>query len=319
MSVSQNAVMKAALRCGWQPRVLRMKVRKGVLPAAGLGTRFLPASKSQPKEMLPVVDKPAIQYAAEELVRAGVDDILVITSRGKVSFEDHFDRSIELEHFLEEAGKTDALKEVRSVAEMATFHFVRQSEPLGFGHAVLSAKAHVGDEPFAVAVPDEIVPEPVGDETSLFDQMLAAFREGTSGVICVQRVPGDEISSYGVIEPEGEPAENLVRIKRMVEKPPAPEAPSDLASRGRYVFGPEIFDAIERTPKGVGGEIQLTDAINLLAQERSLMAYVHDGPIWDVGKKLDYLRTTVQVALRRDDLAKPFADFLRGLDLDQSN
>lgn len=291
-----------------------MKVRKGVLPSAGLGTRFLPASKSQPKEMIPVIDKPAIQYAAEELVRAGVEDILVITSRGKASVEDHFDRSIELEHFLEQAGKTDALTDVRAVAGLATFHYVRQSEPLGFGHAVLLAKEHVGDEPFVVAVPDEIVPEPVDSELPLLERMMDAYAERGAGVICVQRVEGEEISSYGVIEP-GASEGDLIEIRRMVEKPPASEAPSDLAARGRYVFGPDIFEAIEQTERGVGGEIQLTDAINLLAQQGGVYAYVHEGPIWDVGKKLDYLRTTVELALRRDDLAKPFADFLRGLDL----
>ena len=291
-----------------------MKVRKGILPAAGLGTRFLPASKSQPKEMIPVIDKPAIQYAAEEMARAGIEDILVITSRGKASVEDHFDRSIELEHFLEQAGKTEPLADVRAVADIATFHYVRQAEPLGFGHAVLMAREHVGDEPFVVAVPDEIVPEPIDGERSLLTEMLNAYQERDASVICVQKVPTEEISSYGVIEP-GATHDDLVEIKRMVEKPPASEAPSDLAARGRYVFGPEIFDAIEGTARGVGGEIQLTDAINRLAQERSVLAYVHEGPILDVGKKLDYLRTTVQLALRRDDLAKPFADFLRDLDL----
>lgn len=291
-----------------------MSVRKGVLPAAGLGTRFLPASKSQPKEMIPVIDKPAIQYAAEEMVRAGIEDILVITSRGKASVEDHFDRSIELEHFLERAGKTDALKTVRTVAEMATFHYVRQSEPLGFGHAVLMAKEHVGDEPFVVSVPDEIVPEPIAGEKSLLGEMLTLHDQREASVICVQRVPGQEIASYGVIEPV-DTHDGAVEIRRMVEKPPASDAPSDLAARGRYVFGPEIFEAIESTSRGVGGEIQLTDAINLLAQRTSVLAYVHEGPIWDVGKKLDYLRTTVQLALRRDDLARPFGDFLRSLDL----
>src|SRR5687768_13044410 len=200
-----------------------MKVRKGVLPAAGLGTRFLPASKSQPKEMIPVIDKPAIQYAAEEMARAGIEDILVITSRGKASVEDHFDRSIELEHFLERAGKKEALDEVRAVAELATFHFVRQAEPLGFGHAVLLAKEHVGEEPFVVAVPDEIVPEPIDSERSLLGEMLAAHDERDASVICVQRVPKEEISSYGVIEP-GSGSEELVEIWRMVEKPPAAEA-----------------------------------------------------------------------------------------------
>ena len=286
-----------------------MKVRTAVLPAAGLGTRFLPATKSQPKEMLPVIDKPGIQYAVEEAVRAGVEDILIVTSRGKMTVEDHFDRSLELEHHLEKSGKTEYLEEVRAVADLAQFHFVRQKEPRGFGHAVLVGKEHVGDEPFYVLVPDEIVPEPRGGESSLLDKLAEIYEREGAGAIAVVEVPEEDVAAYGIVDTD-EIVDGVGRIRSMVEKPSLEDAPSRLASRGRYLFTPQIFDALERTSAGVGGEIQLTDAINLVAQEESVYAYVHDGPIFDVGKKLDYLRTTVELALRRDDLAEPFKAFL---------
>lgn len=287
-----------------------MKVRTAVLPAAGLGTRFLPATKSQPKEMIPVIDKPGIQYAVEEAVRAGVEDVLIITSRGKVTLEDHFDRSLELEHHLEQAGKAEFLDEVRAVADLAQFHYVRQKEPRGFGHAVLVAKEHVGDEPFYVLVPDEIIPEPRGDEPSLLDKLAEIYdREGAASIAVVE-VPQEDVAAYGIVDTE-EVVDGVGRIRAMVEKPALEDAPSRLASRGRYLFTPDIFEALERTSAGVGGEIQLTDAINLVAQEESVYAYVHDGPIFDVGKKLDYLRTTVELALRREDVAGPFREFLR--------
>ena len=287
-----------------------MAVRKAVIPAAGLGTRFLPATKAQPKEMLAVVDRPGIQYVVEEAVRAGIEDILVVTGRGKGSMEDHFDRSLELEHHLEAAGKLDYLEEVRKVGTMADVHFVRQKEPLGFGHAVLTAAPHVGDESFVVMVADEIVPEPIGDEQDLLPRLIALHDRLEASVIAVQQVPHEDISAYGVIDPETTEEEHVYRIKDMVEKPPREAAPSDLASRGRYVFTPDLFDAIRNTSKGVGGEIQLTDAIRLQAQQRSVYAFAHDGPIYDVGKKIDYLRATIELALRRDDLAKPLKDFL---------
>lgn len=286
-----------------------MAVRKAVIPAAGLGTRFLPATKSQPKEMLPVVDRPGIQYVVEEAVRSGLDDILVITSRGKATLEDHFDRSLELEQHLERTGKAELLEEVRAIAEMANFHYVRQKEPLGFGHAVLLAKQHVGDEPFVVMVGDEIVPEPQGDEPPLVQRMNELFEEKSASVIAVQEVAKEDIAGYGVIDPDPQ-EDGSVRLKGMVEKPPLEDAPSNLASRGRYLFTPQIFEAIERTSEGVGGEIQLTDAIRLLAREQGVYAYVHTGPILDVGKKLDYLKATVELALRRDDLAAPFRRWL---------
>lgn len=287
-----------------------MIVRKAVIPAAGLGTRFLPATKSQPKEMLPVIDKPGIQYIVEDAVRAGIEDVLIITSRGKSAIEDHFDRSLELEQHLETAGKTDELAEVRAIGEMAEVHFVRQKEPLGFGHAVSVARSHVGDQPFVVMVGDEIVPERIDDEPPFLERMIECYEQTSSSVVAVQRMPLEEISSYGVVDPADWAAEDLVKMRGMVEKPARDDAPSELGSVGHYVFSPDIFDAIDRTSTGVGGEIQLTDAINLLAQEKSVFAYVHDGPIFDVGKKLDYLKATIELALRRDDLAKPLKDYL---------
>jgi UTP--glucose-1-phosphate uridylyltransferase len=284
-------------------------VRKAIIPAAGLGTRFLPATKAQPKEMIPVIDIPGIQYSVEEAVRAGIDDILVIASWGKGSMQDHFDRSGQLEDHLERTGKKEELEEIRRIANLVTLHTVRQKEPAGLGHAVLVGRSHVGDEPFAVMVPDEIVPEPIGDEVPMLSRMIDVYDRTGSAVIAVQKVPLEHISSYGSIA--SEPVEDdLVRVLDMVEKPAPEDAPSDLGSRGRYVFPSRIFDIIAVTEPGVGNEIQLTDAIKALAQEETVYAYVHSGPMYDVGKKLDYLRATVELALRRDDLAKPFRDYL---------
>ena len=285
-------------------------VRKAVIPAAGLGTRFLPATKSQPKEMLPVVDKPGIQYIVEDAVRAGVTDILIVTSRDKDSIQDHFDRSPALEAHLQETGKTEELELVRAVGGLADIHYVRQKEPLGFGHAVSVARTHVGDEPFVVMVGDEIVPEPVGSERAFLPRMLEVFASTQSSVVAVQKVPREEISSYGCIEPGDYTSEDVVKMLGMVEKPPVEDAPSDLASVGHYIFTPAIFDAIDRTSAGHGGEIQLTDAIKLLIAEQSVYAYVHEGPIYDVGRKLDYIKATIELALRRDDLAKPLREFI---------
>lgn len=286
-----------------------MAVKKAVIPAAGLGTRFLPASKAIPKEMIPVVDKPGIQYAVEEAVRAGIQEIIVVSSRGKGSIADHFDRSPTLEASLEASGKLDLLEEVRRISDLADIHFVRQKEPLGFGHAVLSAAAFVGSDSFAVLVPDEIVPEPIDDEPDLLSELIAIHDRFDASALAVQEVPHEDISSYGAIDPE--PIDgNVMKIKGMVEKPPVDEAPSDLASRGRYVFKAELFEHLRVTERGVGGEIQLTDGIRLLMGSQDVYAYVHPGPIYDVGKKLDFLKATMELALRRDDLAKPFMEFL---------
>jgi UTP--glucose-1-phosphate uridylyltransferase len=286
-----------------------MTVRKAVIPAAGLGTRFLPATKSQPKEMIPVVDKPGIQYVVEEAVRAGLDDILIVTSRGKITVEDHFDRSLELEYHLEDVGKREELEIVRAIAELADVHFVRQKQPLGFGHAVSVSRDHVAGQPFVVMVGDEIVPEPRGDEPPLVERMLEIFEARKGSVVAVTEVPREDISSYGVVAGE-EVDHGLVRLRDMIEKPPPDEAPSNLGSRGRYVFTPGIFGALDRTQEGHGGEIQLTDAIKLLSQDEEVYAYVHRGPMFDVGKKLDYLKASIELALRRDDLAKPLEEFL---------
>ena len=281
-------------------------VRKAVIPAAGLGTRFLPATKAQPKEMLPVVDKPAIQYVVEEAVRAGIDDILIITGRGKRSLEDHFDRSIELEVALEAAGKHDQLKEVRGLAELADIHYVRQGEALGLGHAVSVTRKHVGDEPFIVMLGDDIM----DDRSTVLEDMIGVYQRTGSSVVAFKSFPPEEISSYGCADPEPTDQPGLVRLRGIVEKPAPEDAPSDLAVMGRYLFTSEIFDAIDRTKPGVAGEIQLTDAIAILLAEQPVYGWVFDEGRFDIGKKLDYLRATVELALDRDDLGPEFAAFL---------
>jgi UTP--glucose-1-phosphate uridylyltransferase len=283
-------------------------VTKAVIPAAGLGTRFLPATKAQPKEMLPVVDKPAIQYVVEEAVRAGIDDILIITGRAKRSLEDHFDRNFELEYYLAERGKKEELEAVQSLAELADIHFVRQGEPLGLGHAVSVARKHVGDHPFAVLLGDDLMDA----RSRVLERMIDAHVATGSSVVAVQQVAESEISSYGCIRPEplegGAP--ELVKILDIVEKPDPLDAPSDLAVMGRYVLTPEIFDALEEVTAGVGGEIQLTDAIGVLIGRQDVLAYCFTEGRYDIGRKLDYLEATVQLALERDDLGPAFRDFL---------
>jgi UTP--glucose-1-phosphate uridylyltransferase len=284
-----------------------MRVKKAVIPAAGLGTRFLPATKSQPKEMLPIVDKPAIQYVVEQAVKAGLQDILIITGRGKRTIEDHFDRSFELEYRLEQDGKYDELKEVREVSDMATIHYIRQKDRVGLGAAVAVAENHVDNEPFAVLLGDDIMPEP-----RLLQDMVGVYDRYGRSVICGMEVPRSEIHLYGAIEPEFV-EDNLARVLSIVEKPPAEKAPSNLAAMGRYVFTPEIFDALRETAPDEHGEIQLTDAINLLAQQQTVYCYVFEGLRYDIGKKLDYLRATVEIAIDRDDLGPEFRAFLADL------
>jgi len=287
-----------------------VRLTKAVIPAAGLGTRFLPATKSQPKEMIPIVDKPGIQYVVEEAVRAGIRDVLIITSRGKQSLEDHFDRAPDLERELAEAGKDRELEAVRAIATMAEIHFVRQQEPLGLGHAVGLARSHVSSEAFVVMLPDEIVPQPTSGERPLVESMIEIFEEKEASVVAVRPVPREDVSSYGIIEHD-EIVGNVTRVRGLVEKPSVDEAPSELSLPGRYLFTPEIFEALDRTKPGHGGEIQLTDAIDLLAKEGEVYAYLHDGPILDFGKKLEFLKTTVELALRRDDLSGPFKEYLK--------
>jgi UTP--glucose-1-phosphate uridylyltransferase len=283
-------------------------VKKAVIPAAGLGTRFLPASKAQPKEMLPLVDKPAIQWVVEEAVRAGITDILFITGRGKRSLEDHFDRSFELEYYLERAGKDKELAEMRAIADMADIHYVRQGEPKGLGHAVGVARPHIGDDPFVVMLGDDIMDE---RSTVLADMIAAHSRTGTS-VVALKEFPPAEISHYGCVACEPEDG-HLVRITGLVEKPAPEDAPSNLAIMGRYLFTPAIFSAIERVVPGKGGEYQLTDAIALLVDTPGVHGWTFDEGRYDTGNKLDYLRATVSLALDRPDLGPPFEDFLRDL------
>ena len=282
-----------------------MKVKKAVIPAAGLGTRFLPATKAQPKEMLPVVDTPSIQFVVEEAARAGLTDILIVTGRGKRSIEDHFDRSFELEYFLETKGKTDELKKVREISEIASIHYIRQRDPLGLGHAVAAAEEHVGGEPFVVLLGDDLIHPSV----PLLQEMLAVHERTDRSVIAAMQVAREEILWYGCIEPEAV-GDNLFRVKSIVEKPAPEEAPSTMAVIGRYVFTPEIFRALRETQPGRGGEIQLTDAINLLAQEQDVFAYSFDRGRFDVGNKLDYLKATVEFAIEREDVGEEFRRYL---------
>ncbi len=285
----------------------RPPVRKAVIPAAGLGTRFLPATKAQPKEMLPVVDKPAIQYVVEEAVAAGLADLLVITGRNKRAIEDHFDRSPELERELGAGGKDGAVAEMEALAALAALHFVRQGAPRGLGHAVGTARHHVGEESFAVLLPDDIMV----DDAAVLTGMLDAHRRTGATIVALRRVPRNEISSYGCADPGPDDGAGLVRLAGIVEKPAPSDAPSDLAVMGRYVFGPQIFGAIDRTSPGKGGEIQLTDAIALLIAQEPVYGYVFRDGRYDIGNKLDYLRATVELAAVRPDLGPAFRAFLR--------
>jgi UTP--glucose-1-phosphate uridylyltransferase len=280
-------------------------VTKAVIPAAGLGTRFLPATKAQPKEMLPVVDKPAIQYVVEEAVAAGIDDILIITGRGKRSIEDHFDRQFELEYFLQEKGKHADFDQVVDIAELADIHYVRQGEPLGLGHAVSVARKHVGDQPFVVMLGDEFM----ASDSPLLPGMIDTHVQFGRSVIALQEVPLEEISRYGCVSPE-HLGDQLVRILDLVEKPKPADAPSNLAVIGRYVFTPEIFEKLDQVKPGVGGEIQLTDAVALLLADQAVYGYVVEKGRYDTGTVIDYLKTTVELALERPDLRGELGDFL---------
>ncbi|HKC13640.1 MAG TPA: UTP--glucose-1-phosphate uridylyltransferase GalU [Vicinamibacteria bacterium] len=289
-----------------------MKIRKAVFPAAGLGTRFLPATKAQPKEMLPLVDKPIIQYVIEEAAASGITSIIIVTGRGKNAIEDHFDVSYELEKLLAERGKTELLEQVRTISSMINLSYVRQGESLGLGHAVLMARDLVGDEPFAVMLGDDIIDSPV----PCMKQMVDVFERHGGPVIAVQRVARQEISAYGVIDgtPEGESG-RVYRIRELVEKPSVEEAPSDLAIIGRYILTPDIFDDLQATPRDAGGEIQLTDGLRRLKERRPIFGYRFEGIRHDAGNKLGFLKATVEFALKRDDLGKPFREYLKSLKL----
>lgn len=272
---------------------------KVVIPAAGLGIRFLPATKAQPKEMLPVVDKPAIQYVVEEAVASGMTDIIMITGRGKRAIEDHFDKSYELEHKLRDGGNKEALGEVQRIASMADIFYIRQKEQLGLGHAVLCAKKHIGDEPFAVMLGDDIV---VNDRPCI-GQLVEAFEETGTSVVGVERVPKTKVSRYGVIKGK-RVRDELYRVEDLVEKPSPEEAPSDLAIIGRYVFSPEIFTHLEKIGPGKGGEYQLTDAMRLLCRKKGLHGLRFKGRRFDIGSKADWIRATVELSMERPDLSK---------------
>jgi UTP--glucose-1-phosphate uridylyltransferase len=289
----------------------RRKIRKAVFPAAGLGTRFLPATKAQPKEMLPLVDKPIIQYVIEEAVASGLTSIIIVTGRGKNAIEDHFDVSYELEKLLEERGKTDLLDQVRSISSLINVSYVRQGESLGLGHAVLMARDLVGDEPFAVMLGDDIIDSAV----PCMKQMVGVFERHGGPVIAVQQVARDEISAYGVIDGAPEDDPRVYRIRDMVEKPNKEDAPSDLAIIGRYILTPDIFECLDTTPRDAGGEIQLTNGLRRLKEARTLYGYRFEGVRHDAGNKLGFLKATVEFALKRDDLGAPFRDYLRTLKL----
>jgi UTP--glucose-1-phosphate uridylyltransferase len=288
-------------------------VRKAVFPAAGLGTRFLPATKAQPKEMLPLVDKPTIQYGVEEAVASGVSNIILVTGRGKNAIEDHFDVSAELEAFLESRGKFEQLEEVRSISRLINVSYVRQGEPLGLGHAVLVTEAIVAGEPFAVILADDVIDaEPPG-----LRQMIDVYERADGPVIAVERVPEDQVSSYGIVDVEPAPqlGRGVFRIKNLVEKPPLHEAPSNLAIIGRYILTPDIFPALRSTARDTSGEIQLTNGMKQLLASRPLYAYEIEGVRHDTGNKLGFLKAVVYFGLKRPELAGAFRDYLDSLNL----
>ncbi len=294
---------------------MTMKVCKAVFPAAGLGTRFLPATKAQPKEMLPLVDKPIIQYGVEEALAAGCDQIIIVTGRGKSAIEDHFDVSYELEKILEEKGKTDLLKVVRQISDMIHVAYVRQKEALGLGHAVLTARELVGNEAFAVLLADDVIDA----EVPVLKQMMDAFEQKQCSVIATQIIEGAAISAYGVLDvkpADGHSGGRLFEVLNMVEKPAFKDAPSDLAIIGRYILTPAIFDVLAETQAGTGGELQLTDAMRLLLKREKIYAYVYEGKRHDAGDKLGFLKATVEFALKREDLGGPLKEYLKTLKLD---
>lgn len=282
-----------------------MKVKKAIIPAAGLGTRFLPATKAQPKEMLPVVDKPKIQYIVEEAIASGIEEILIITGRNKKSIEDHFDKSVELELELEKSGKSELLELVRDISDMVDIHYIRQKEPRGLGHAIHCAKTFVGNEPFAVLLGDDIV----DSEKPCLKQLIDCYSEYKTTILGVQTVAKENVSKYGIVD--GIHVEDRVyKVKDLVEKPNTEEAPSNVAILGRYIITPEIFNILENTKPGKGGEIQLTDALKTLIGTEAMYAYNFEGKRYDVGDKLGFLQATIEFALKKDELRDEFIDYL---------
>jgi len=285
-----------------------MKIRKAIIPAAGLGTRFLPATKAQPKEMLPIVDKPTIQYIVEEAVNAGIEDIIIVTGRSKRSIEDHFDKSYELEKTLEEKNQLDLLKIAKDVSDIANIYYIRQSEPKGLGHAILTAKSFIGNEPFAVMLGDDIVEAQV----PCLKQLINCYDEYKTSILGVQRVPHSEVNKYGIVD--GLHIEDSVhKVKNLMEKPSLEEAPSDIAILGRYIITPRIFYYLENQTPGAGGEIQLTDALKRLSEEEAMYAYEFKGKRYDVGNKMGFLSATIEFALRRPDLKVEMKAYLEYL------
>ncbi|GAB6168145.1 UTP--glucose-1-phosphate uridylyltransferase GalU [Clostridium carnis] len=282
-----------------------MKVRKAIIPAAGLGTRFLPATKAQPKEMLPIVDKPTIQYIIEEAVASGIEEILIITGRNKKCIEDHFDKSVELEMELEKNNKSELLELVRDISDMVDIHYIRQKEPKGLGHAIYCAKAFVGNEPFAVLLGDDVV----DSETPCLKQLMDCYREYKTSILGVQTVNNEDVSKYGIVD--GLHIEDRVyKVKDLVEKPAKEEAPSNVAILGRYIITPQIFEILGNTKPGKGGEIQLTDALKTLMENEAMYAYNFEGRRYDVGDKLGFLEATIEFALKRDELKASFIQYL---------
>ena len=291
-----------------------MRVRKAVFPAAGWGTRFLPATKAQPKEMLPLVDKPVIQYGVEEAVSAGIEQVIIVTSSQKRAIEDHFDHSYELEHLLESKGDIEMLRRVRQIGDMVQISYVRQKEQLGLGHAVLMAKDLIGHEPFAVILPDDVV---IGDRPCI-GQLIEANRQTHASVVAVMEVAREDASRYGIVDPDPDYSSDdsrLHRIRGVVEKPNPDDAPSNLAIIGRYVLTPRIFEKLEETPGGAGGEIQLTDAIAALTSDQEVYAYAFEGRRYDAGTTMGWLKASVELALERHDIGAEFRRYLSGLDL----
>lgn len=288
---------------------MNKKIRKAIIPAAGLGTRFLPATKAQPKEMLPIVDKPTIQYIIEEAIASGIEEILIITGKGKKCIEDHFDKSLELEFELEKSGKKEMLEMVREISGMVDIHFIRQKEPRGLGHAISCAKTFVGNEPFAVLLGDDIV---YNEEEPCLAQLIKCFNEYNTSILGVQEVPYEDVNKYGIVD--GVHVENGVyKVRNLVEKPSVDEAPTNVAILGRYIITPQIFDILEKTKPGKGGEIQLTDALLTLIETEAMYAYNFKGKRYDVGDKLGFLKATVEYALRRDELKDEFREYLKSV------
>jgi len=284
------------------------KVRKAIIPAAGLGTRFLPATKAQPKEMLPIVDKPTIQYIVEEAIQSGIEDIIIISGRGKRAIEDHFDKSYELEETLLKKEKFELLEEIQGISNMANIHYIRQKEPKGLGHAIGCAKHFIGDEPFAVLLGDDIVQT---EGKPCLKQLIDVFERYNSSVVGVQPVPDEDVSKYGIVSPKSSEIEpGVIHVKDLVEKPKREDAPSNHAIMGRYVLRPEIFDILDDLAPGAGNEIQLTDAIKKLNETQVVLAYEFSGKRYDVGDKLGFVKATVDFALQRDDLKKNMLEYL---------